>query len=368
MYKIFSIFLITLSLLLIAACGMENTQAVPVRAEADRTPAEAEEPGTQLEESLEPEVIILSDTPPLPTPPMPPESRNATPISLTLLVNGIFTTVDAKNIDGANYFRFSDLQLALEGVVLQEDELGQILCMAGEAGLPISEYNYNSNMYLNLRQLAGFLGFRVAWAGSRNTIIIDVDNSYTSYPIFTAQPLPEHIIQQITGSSFHPEAPFDYCYLSYLTITHVDFYGQSRIGNIIVAAFIADEVLDIFREIYEYGFPIARMRLIDYYGADDYYSMADNNSVGFNFRVIAGTSTLSRHAWGMAIDINPIQNPFIRDDIILPVAGAVYVERTDVRPGMIIPGDIVYRAFTSRGWIWGGHWRVPIDYHHFERR
>jgi len=304
----------------------------------------------------------------IPIPPIPSAPRNATPTSLTLLVNGTFTTFDAKNIDGTNYFRFSDLQLALEGVVLQEGELEQILCMAGEAGSPISEHSYNSNMYLNLRQLTDFLGFRVAWVGSRNTIIIDADNSYAPYQIFTAESLPEHIIHQITGSSFHSEAPFDYCHLSYLTITHIDFYGHSRIGNIIVAASIADEVLDIFREIYEYGFPIARVRLIDYYGADDYYSMADNNSVGFNFRVIAGTSTLSRHAWGMAIDINPIQNPFIRGDIIWPVAGAAYVDRTHVRPGMIIPGDVVYRAFTSRGWTWGGHWRVPIDYHHFERR
>ena len=187
-------------------------------------------------------------------------------------------------------------------------------------------------------------------------------------PIFTAQPLPYHIIYQITGSSFHPNPHFDHCHLAYLTVTHVDFYGYSRHGHIIVAAAIADEVLDIFREIYEYGFPIAAMRLIDYYGALDYYSMAANNSVGFNFRYIAGTNTLSRHAWGMAIDINPVQNPFIRGDIVLPAAGRYYLDRTDVRPGMIIPGDVVYRAFTSRGWIWGGHWRVPIDYHHFERR
>jgi len=186
--------------------------------------------------------------------------------------------------------------------------------------------------------------------------------------IFTAEPLPYHIIQQITGVSFHENQHFDYCHLAYLTVTHVDFYGYSRHGHIIVAASIADEVLDIFREIYDYGFPIAQMRLIDYYYALDYYSMAANNSVGFNFRYIAGTTTLSRHAWGMAIDINPIQNPFIRGDVILPVAGRYYLDREYVRPGMIIPGDVVYRAFTSRGWIWGGHWRLPIDYHHFERR
>jgi len=187
-------------------------------------------------------------------------------------------------------------------------------------------------------------------------------------PTFIAEPIPPHVIEQITGSSFHENPHFDICHLAYLTVTHVNFDGESQIGHIIVAASIAEEVLDIFREIYEGGFPIARIRLIDYYGADDYYSMADNNSVGFNFRYIAGTRTLSRHAWGMAIDINPIQNPFIRDGVILPAAGAEYLDRTNVRPGMIVPGDVVYNAFTSRGWIWGGHWTVPIDYHHFERR
>ena len=371
MHKLFVLFLLIL-LLSITACGIRNTEPVVLDATSDFLEAYHAEPQQpyelpQPEQKPEP-------SPEEPTPhveePAPIIPREVTPVTLTLLVNGNFTTFDAKNIDGANYFRFSDLQYALEGIVFEEGELGQILCMAGESGsaLFISEYNYNNNLYLHLRQLTDFLGFRVALVGSRNTIIIDTSNSIVEYPIFMAEPLPEHIIKQITGSSFHPEAPFDYCHLSYLTITHVDFDGINRIGHIIVAASIADEVLDIFREIYEGGFPIARVRLIDYYAADDYYSMADNNSVGFNFRVIAGTTRLSRHAWGMAIDINPVQNPFIRDDIIWPISGAAYVDRANVRPGMIIPGDVVYRAFTSRGWTWGGHWRVPIDYHHFERR
>ncbi|MDR2167074.1 MAG: M15 family metallopeptidase [Clostridiales bacterium] len=187
-------------------------------------------------------------------------------------------------------------------------------------------------------------------------------------PIFTMEALPEHIIEKITGSSFHDSTPFPHAHLTYLTITYMDFYGESRLGNMIVAAEIGEEVLEIFREIYESGFPIAGMRLIDYYDASDYLSMAANNSVAFNFRYIAGTTTLSRHAFGMAIDINPIQNPFIRGDTILPEAGRAYINREDIRPGMIVPGDAVYNAFTERGWTWGGHWSVPQDFHHFERR
>jgi hypothetical protein len=70
----------------------------------------------------------------------------------------------------------------------------------------------------------------------------------------------------------------------------------------------------------------------------------------------------------MAIDINPVQNPYLRGDTIWPAAGVAYLDRGDVRPGMIVPGCVVYQAFTSRGWTWGGHWRSPVDYHHFERR
>ena len=136
----------------------------------------------------------------------------------------------------------------------------------------------------------------------------------------------------------------------------------------IVAEEIGQEVLDIFKEIYESRFPIYSIKLIDYFDAIDYYSLAANNSSAFNFRYIAGTTRLSRHAFGMAIDINPIQNPYIRHGNILPEAGNEYLDRENIRPGMIIPGDVVYNAFVSRGWTWGGHWTDPIDYHHFEKR
>lgn len=190
---------------------------------------------------------------------------------------------------------------------------------------------------------------------------------YPPAPTFTMEPLPQHIREKIRDSSIHDSAPFYYDFLTYLTITHVNFDGERQVGNMIVAYEIGQEVLDIFREIYEGGFPIYQIRLIDYFDALDYYSMAANNSVSFNFRYIAGTSRLSRHAWGKAIDINPIQNPYIRGDTVWPAAGRYYKDRGYVRPGMITRGDVVYTAFVSRGWTWGGNWRTPRDYHHFER-
>ena len=187
-------------------------------------------------------------------------------------------------------------------------------------------------------------------------------------PVFTKEPLPEHIIEFITGLTFRDYAPFELCFLTYLTITHVDFNGEDRIGHMIVAAEIGEEVLEIFREIYEARFPIYSIKLIDYFDALDYYSMAANNSSAFNFRYIANTNVISRHGFGMAIDINPLQNPYVRGDNVLPAAGRAYLDRSYVRPGMIVRGDPVYQAFTSRGWTWGGTWTLPRDYHHFERR
>lgn len=188
-------------------------------------------------------------------------------------------------------------------------------------------------------------------------------------PIFMSKPLPQHIINQITGVSFHEGwTPFGFDFLAYLTVTHADFEGNSRHGHMIVAADIADEVLAIFKEIYEARFPIYSIKLIDYFDAVDYDSLVANNSSAFNFRYIAGTNVISRHGFGMAIDINPIQNPYQRGQTIKPAIGEPYLDRSYVRPGMIIPGDAVYTAFISRGWIWGGNWTSPRDYHHFERR
>ena len=196
----------------------------------------------------------------------------------------------------------------------------------------------------------------------------DIDDPPKPYaPIFTSEPLPAHIIEFITGVSFKENAPFDYDYLIYLTISYVDFEGGRKAGNMIVAAHLGDEVLEIFKEIYEAEFPIYGMRLIDYYDADDDLSMAANNTSSFNFRLVAGTNRISRHGFGAAIDINPVQNPYIRGDSILPEAGREYLDRNDIRPGMVIKGDVVYQAFTSRGWIWGGNWTSLLDYHHFEK-
>ncbi len=173
------------------------------------------------------------------------------------------------------------------------------------------------------------------------------------------------------GISWHPQLPggfrppaFDE--LALVRLLHHDFAGQPKWGELIVASQIAQVVIDVFRQVYAAKFPIERMQRIDHYDADDERSMAANNSSAFNCRVIAGTTQPSKHASGLAIDINPVQNPYVVGDAVHPEAGRAYLDRSQHRPGMLHPDDAVVRAFIDAGFVWGGSWDSPKDYHHFE--
>jgi len=152
--------------------------------------------------------------------------------------------------------------------------------------------------------------------------------------------------------------------LAFLTLDHVTFDGGSARGELVVAAALAPRAVELFRRLYQLGFPIRQMKLVDDYGADDDRSMSADNSSAFNFRLIAGTQLLSQHALGRAIDINPVENPWRRPDRILPPEGEAFADRTNVRPGMIVrPGPVV-AVFDELGWEWGGDWRHAWDDHH----
>jgi hypothetical protein len=141
--------------------------------------------------------------------------------------------------------------------------------------------------------------------------------------------------------------------------------GEIRQGELVVAHSIAEATARIFERLYALRFPIERVRPIDDFDGDDDASMAANNSSAFNFRAIAGTSVLSHHAHGVAIDLNPRLNPMIVRGVVHPPAGASYLDRSHVRPGMIVrPGPVV-AAFEAEGFHWGGEWPDLRDYHHF---
>lgn len=172
----------------------------------------------------------------------------------------------------------------------------------------------------------------------------------------------------MTGASWHPDPrcpPFSS--LRLLTLAHWDFRGAVTSGQLVVAAVVADELTAIFAELFVQRFPIERMIPIDAYGGDDNASMAANNTSCFNFRNVAGTDQLSKHAFGIAIDINPVQNPMVIGPDVYPPAGAAFLDRAGSHPGLITrPGPVV-ELFDAHGWEWGGDWSPMKDYHHFTR-
>lgn len=209
---------------------------------------------------------------------------------------------------------------------------------------------------------------------------------WDSLETFRSEPIPPELETRMKGVSWHAGCPVPIASLRLLHVRYLDFDGAEHQGQIVVHEKLAGEVLEIFREIREAGFPIERMRIIEDYGGNDELSMAANNTSGFNCRVNTTTGRgFSKHGYGFAIDINPIQNPYTKPQVdssgkllrplegswepprVEPSAGRDFLDRRAPKPGMIAKGDAVCRAFTSRGWSWGGDFEGRTDYQHFEK-
>ncbi len=185
---------------------------------------------------------------------------------------------------------------------------------------------------------------------------------------FELLPIDEEIEKRISGVSWKQGSPVSLDGLNYVRVAYWGFDDKQHEGELIVNAAIAQEVVEIFKELYEKKFPIDKIRLIDEYEADDSKSMEDNNTSAFCFREVEGKpGKISKHSYGLAIDINPVQNPYIYKDQISPTYGEVYSDRTVVKKGMIEKNDECYSAFKSRGWQWGGDWKYEKDYQHFQK-
>lgn len=203
---------------------------------------------------------------------------------------------------------------------------------------------------------------------------------------FYYEPLSNDLISYITGISY-PAPPSEasentlnegeqndisYADLRYVHIIHYDFDGNLAEGELICHNFIAEDLLEIFYDLYVSEYQIEKVTLIENYNGDDTASMADNNTSCFNYRVVDGTKSLSKHALGLAIDINPLYNPYIRYDkkggqTVSPVEGEAYADRTVSFPYKIDPDDLCYRLFTEHGFTWGGNWNSSKDYQHFQK-
>jgi hypothetical protein len=145
------------------------------------------------------------------------------------------------------------------------------------------------------------------------------------------------------------------------------FDAVPHVGEMVVHADVVSDVLRVFERLYAARFPIGRMEPVDAYGGSDDASMAADNTSGFNCRnaVASGPPQWSVHAYGRAIDVNPIENPYVFGSAALPPAGSAYLERSVVRPGMAVANGALVEAFAEVGWQWGGRWAGSPDYQHF---
>ena len=160
--------------------------------------------------------------------------------------------------------------------------------------------------------------------------------------------------------------------LDTLQVKHIDFEGKTQQGVIICNKAIANDLRDIFAELYRQKYPIERIRPIAEYDNDDERSMQDNNTSCYCYRNIAGSKKLSKHAQGLAIDINPLYNPCVRRKkdgtlLVQPATGKPYADRGKSLKYKITPSDLCYRLFVQHGFRWGGSWRTVKDYQHFEK-
>lgn len=191
---------------------------------------------------------------------------------------------------------------------------------------------------------------------------------------FYYEPLSDEIKERITGISY-PESGCTVPYedLHYVGLLYVDFNGETQTGELICNKAIAQDMVEIFYELYLNDYRIERIRLIDEYGGDDTLSMEDNNTSCFNYRVVDGTDSLSKHALGCAIDINPFYNPYVvfnrptqGETYISPRGSEIYADRSRSFPYKIDENDLCYRLFTAHGFTWGGNWNSSKDYQHFQ--
>ena len=184
-------------------------------------------------------------------------------------------------------------------------------------------------------------------------------------PPFVAQASPVTAAQ--LGASWHAGCPVGPADLRRLRLSYWGFDGRRHVGALVVHRTVESDLTAAFGRLYAARFPIRRLRPIDAYAGDDERSMAADNTSAFNCRYASapGPRRWSAHAYGKAIDVNPVENPYLEGPRVHPRAGRAYLDRARVRPGMAVRGGVLVRAFAAVGWSWGGRWTATPDYQHF---
>ena len=185
-------------------------------------------------------------------------------------------------------------------------------------------------------------------------------------PSFTAARLSSADVRRMVGTSWHRGCPVALADLRLVTATYWGFDKRAHTGRIVVHRDVAADVLAVLGRLYAARFPIRRMVPVDAYGGSDFRSIEADNTSAFNCRYVDGTTRWSEHAYGRAIDLNPIENPYVTSSgTTSHPASRRYLRRAPYRPGMAVEGGAVVRAFDAVGWGWGGRWSGARDYQHF---
>jgi hypothetical protein len=180
-----------------------------------------------------------------------------------------------------------------------------------------------------------------------------------------------HTVSPVTRAqlphSWRAGCPVPPAQLRRLRLSYWGFDGSAHTGTLVVNVTAVGDLVRVFRRLYAPRFPIRRMRQIDAYGGNDERSLAADNTAAFNCRYTIGPGPRrwSTHAYGLAVDVNPVENPYLEGGRVHPRAGRAYLDRSNVRPGMAVRGGVLVRAFAAVGWQWGGRWRGTPDYQHF---
>ena len=188
---------------------------------------------------------------------------------------------------------------------------------------------------------------------------------------FTVIEIDDATFNRMKGKSYKAECTIPRSELRYIKALHITLDGEIKLGEMVVNRAIADDILAILRALYKDGYPIEKMVLVDEYNADDEASMRDNNSSAFNYRHTPGGTRLSAHSRGMAVDINPLYNPYVKvytdRTYVAPVTAVDYVDRNGPFPYKIERDDLCCRLFLQHGFEWGGDYKSIKDYQHFEK-
>ncbi len=286
----------------------------------------------------------------------------------------------------AQYVEFVTLTDHLSSLEIQDALLAAELCPAmgvarcsraipayaapsgGNPSIGMLEANAEYPVY---EQRDGFLRLldcdSFVWVETRMVDSFEIHDSIVLNQDFHARSLDSALKKRIQGKSYKSNCTVPHSDLRYVSILYYDFDGNIHRGEIMCNAAVARDMLVIFNVLYQAKYGLTEVSLVDNYNAEDRPSMSANNTSCFNFRVIAGSSKLSNHALGLAIDVNPKLNPYVQGDYVSPKNAYAYADRTRDFPGKIDANDLAYQLFLSYGWEWGGIWTSAQDYQHFEK-